>query len=391
MLYIIGAGAAGLFAALAACETHKTIQIIDHQPQAGSKIIIAGGGRCNISNSGDLLANLHQCRFLRPALASLDFAALAEVLRDIPIPVTTDSLGRAYPQNTDGRGFALALENHLKGRGVTFTFLRSLTGLLVEEGRLQGILVDGKPISASRVILATGGASWPGTGCDGSTFNILKQWHTIHQPLPALVPLKTAETWPAEAKGISLSNIPVTISAGGKTLDTTRGDLLFTHFGLSGPAVLDISWAAARALADSQVPILTLDLLPQLTLAQLLRFFGKNQNKTAANALSELLPKQLARLIAPDSTLKGLAPSTLEKKVKSIKEQSLTITGTLGMKGAMVTQGGIELKEVNPRTMESKKIQGLYLAGELLDYHGRTGGFNLHAAFATGYLAGQNI
>jgi predicted Rossmann fold flavoprotein len=391
VLYIIGAGAAGLFAALSADETHKTIQIIDHQPLAGSKLIIAGGGRCNISNSGDLLGNLHQYRFLRPALASLDFDALTEVLRKIPISITTDSLGRAYPQNTDGRGFALAVENHLKDRGVAFTYGRSLTGLQVEEGRLRGIVVDGSPIPASQVILATGGASWPGTGCDGSAFKILKQWHTIHQPLPALVPLKTAETWPADATGISLSNIPLTLSAGSKILDTTRGDLLFTHFGLSGPAVLDISWAAARALADSKVPTLTLDLLPQLTLAQLLRFFGKNQNKTAANALSALLPKQLARLIAPDSTLKGLAPSTLEKKVRSIKEQSLTITGTLGMKGAMVTQGGIELKEVNPRTMESQKVQGLFLAGELLDYHGRTGGFNIHAAFATGYLAGKNI
>jgi predicted Rossmann fold flavoprotein len=291
----------------------------------------------------------------------------------------------------NGRGLADYLRSWLEAQGVSFYFNSPMTDIFIQDGVLRGLEIKGKAMPASSAILACGGNTWPKTGSDGRVLGILEQaGHTILPLLPALAPLKTRESWPLEMKGISLKNVTVTITGNGKKLDQTRGGLLFTHFGLSGPAILDASHAAARGRHDKLETQVMIDLLPELDGGQIKKALEQQRQKTVANALTSLLPAQLAKKLGSEDYIKGLAPSTLEKLARALKETRLEIVDVLGKNHAMVSQGGVSLKEVNPRTMESKLIQGLYITGEMLDYHGRTGGFNLHAAFATGWLAGKS-
>lgn len=390
MTVIIGAGAAGLMAALAAVRQGKSVTVYEKMKRPGLKMSLAGGGRCNLSNTGDLLAGLHGENFLRPALAKLDFPGLSQVLHTIGLGIQEDEYGRAYPRNMNGKELVTFLLNHLERQGVRFYWNHALTGIHTEEGRLTALEIGWKITPCARAVLACGGNTWPRTGSDGAALSHLSQiGHTITPLLPALTPLKTREAWPTELKGLSI-NAEITALVKGKQIDQVRGDLLFTHFGVSGPAVLDISHCATKALHEGKGICLLVDFLPEKSREEIKDSLLEQRQKTAANALSTLLPSQLAKHLGSEQHIKSLAPSTLDQLAGKVKETRLDIVDRLGRNYAMVCQGGVSLREVNPRTMESRLIQGLYIAGEILSYHGRTGGYNLHAAFATGWLAGEH-
>ncbi|HCX79892.1 MAG TPA: hypothetical protein DG577_10820 [Firmicutes bacterium] len=391
MTIVIGAGAAGLLAAVAAVRRGRQVFVYDKMDRPGIKLGLAGGGRCNLSNSGDLLLGLHNCQFLRPALVSLDNAALQNLLAKIGVATTVDQWGRVFPQAMTGHEFAAYLHSWLRKQGTSFYFGSPLTNIRTKDGKLEAIEINGKAVACTRAILACGGKAWPQTGSDGAALAVLERaGHEIVHLLPALAPLKTRESWPTQMKGISLKDVVVTVTANGRKLDEARGDLLFTHFGLSGPAVLDVSHAAARARSQQLQTFIVIDLLPAMSKEEIRSALEKQGQKTVGNGLSALLPAQLGKALGNDKYIKGLAPSTLNQLAGGLKAVRLEIIDVLGNNHAMVSQGGVNLRQVNPRTMESKLISGLYIAGEMLDYHGKTGGFNLHAAFATGWLAGEN-
>lgn len=391
MTTIIGAGAAGLMAAVAASTGGHSVRVFEKMDRPGIKLALSGGGRCNLSNTGDLLAGLYGTNFLRPGLSNLDNPHLRQILASLGVETVADEWGRLYPQKMSGRELAEHLHTWLSQRGVSFHFNSPLTGINIKAGTLVSLKIGGKEIECPQAIVACGGNTFPNTGSDGRVAAILAQaGHNITPLLPALTPIKTREEWPTKLKGISL-RAGTTITGDGKKLEHTQGDILFTHFGLSGPGVLDVSHAAAKALHQGQKVHICLDLLPQLGEKEIVASLEKQRRRTLANALASLLPQQLAQKVGNDQYIKGLAPTTLAKIARELKETRLEIVEVLGKNYAMVTQGGVSLREVNPRTMESRRIQGLYIAGEILDYHGRTGGYNLHAALATGWLAGSKV
>lgn len=388
MTTIIGAGAAGLMTAVAAINRGGSVTIYEKMNRPGIKLSLTGGGRSNLSNAGDLLAGLHGTHFLRPALSNLDMPRLRQILTDLGVETKVDEYGRVYPQGINGRQLAQYLHSWLERRGARFRFNSPLTGIGAEAGRLVSLTIGNRQIKCLRAVLTCGGHTFPKTGSDGRVAEILAQvGHTITPLLPALTPVKTRETWPTKLKGISLA-AGVTVLGNDKIVDKTQGDILFTNFGLSGPAILDVSHAAALAQHSKERVDLSLDLLPQLTHEEILARLKEQRHKTLANGMATLLPQQLAQTVGSDGYIKGLAPSTLGRLARELKDTRLEIVDVLGKHHAMVSQGGVSLREVNPRTMESRLIKGLFIAGEMLDYHGRTGGFNLHAAFATGWLAG---
>jgi len=377
-------------AAVAAVGKGKAVTVYEKMNRPGIKLALAGGGRCNISNTGDLLAGLHHSRFLLPALSNLDNGELVNLLARMGVESIVDECGRVYPREMNGMEFAAHLRSWLEGKGVRFQFNAPLTGLRVEDGVLQAVEVGGRSVKCTSVIIACGGNTWPKTGSDGGVAAILqKLGHTITPLLPALAPVKTREEWPTQLKGLSIKDVAVAIAGNGKKLEETRGDLLFTHFGLSGPVILDASHAAAKALHQKQTTHTIIDLLPNMGIEQIRAILERERQKTLANALACILPQQLAKTLGNDQYIKGLAPSTLAKSARGLKETRLEIVDVLGKNHAMVCQGGVSLREINPRTMESRLIRGLFIAGEIMDYHGKTGGYNLHAAFATGWLAGD--
>lgn len=390
MTTVIGAGAAGLMAALAAVQRGKAVTIYEKMKSPGIKLGLAGGGRCNLSNSGDLLAGLHDANFLRPALTGLDFTALKEIFLAMGVEITVDEGGRAYPKGMAGKGLVRRWVTWLEDHGARFHWNCPLTDICTEAGTLKGLEIGGRAIPCTQAVLACGGNTWPRTGSDGAVFALLKKsGHIITPLLPALTPLKTRDAWPTELKGISIPDAEITALVKGKQFDQARGGLLFTHFGISGPAVLDISHFAAKALHEGKEVRLHIDFLPDKSRDEIKGILLEQRQKTVANALGSLLPGQLAKYLGNEMYVKGLAPSSLDQLAGKVKETRLDIVDALGKTHAMVCQGGVSQREVNPRTMESRLIQGLYIAGEMLDYHGRTGGYNLHAAMATGWLAGN--
>lgn len=391
MTTIIGAGAAGLMAAVAAINLGMPVTIYEKMDRPGIKLGLAGGGRCNLSNTGDLLAGLHDVKFLRPALLGLDAPRLREILADLGVQTKVDELGRIYPRHINGRELAQHLHAWLERRGVNFHFNSPLTTIHSEANQLVSLTIGNRDIKCPRAILACGGHTFPNTGSDGGVAEILAQaGHSLTPLLPALTPVKTRDAWPTKLKGISLV-AGVTITGNGKRLAQTQGGILFTHFGLSGPGVLDASYAAAQALHQEKRVHLSLDLLPFLSQGEILTKLEEQRQKTLVNALASLLPQQLAQAVGSDRHIKGLAPSTLAEVARGLKGTRLEIVNVLGKNHSMVSQGGVSLREVNPRTMESRRIKGLFIAGEMLDYHGKSGGYNLHAAFATGWLAGLEV
>ena len=400
---VIGAGAAGLMAASAAAQAGAQVVLFEKNAKVGRKIMITGKGRCNVTNDCDVpgvLANIPvNPRFLYSALGKCSPADIMAFFEGLGVPLKTERGNRVFPVSDKALDIVDALFFHVKRLGVRLELGCTVEGIETRDGAVCGVRVNGKVFAADRVIVATGGASYPATGSTGDGYTFARVLgHTIIPPRPSLVPLVAEGDVCSKLMGLSLKNVRITVRENEKPIFEDFGEMLFTHFGLSGPLILSAS-AHMRHFGSRQYRV-DIDLKPALdekTLdKRLLSDFETHKNSDFINALGELLPRKLIPVVVERS---GIDPRVKVHSVTKAQRQALlhllkafpvTITGARPIAEAIITTGGVSVKQVSPKTMESKLVQGLYLAGELLDVDAYTGGFNLQIAWATGRLAGQS-
>lgn len=409
-IIVVGGGPAGMMAAITAAKAGHRVSLYEQNEKLGKKLFITGKGRCNVTNDCDpeeLLGNIiTNPKFLYSAFYDFTAQNCMEFFEEIGVRLKVERGNRVFPQSDHSSDIIRALEYEMRRLGVEIHLNTAVKSVLTQETSEEQccvgiILSDGKKVMADRVLLATGGISYPLTGANGSGLEMARRsGHKVTDLYPALVPLCTEETWCHDLMGLSLRNVSAKIKNGKKVLYEGFGEMLFTHFGVSGPLILSASSKVVKQLQKGKLELL-IDLKPALTQEQLdkriLRDFEKAHNKQLKNALSDLLP---ARLIPVVIQLSKVSP---EKKVNELtkaerlafgsllKAVPLTINKTGDFKEAIITQGGVSVKEINPSTMESKKVKGLYFAGECMDVDALTGGFNLQIAWSTGYLAGSSM
>lgn len=413
-LIVVGGGPAGMMAALTAAKEGVKVILVEKNNRLGKKLAITGAGRCNLTNQADqseLIANIPgNGRFLYSALQQYSPERLMAFFQDeLHVPLKVERGRRVFPESDQAQDIVSALTAALKTYKVNLLTQTPVIRLEVEPAKslLLGVHCAGSQagkgdlyIEAPKVIIATGGLSYPGTGSDGDGYRMAKAvGHTVTKLRPALVPLETAEEWPQHLQGLALTNVSVTSWRQNSKIQTDFGELLFTHFGISGPTILSLSRAIVPYVLDKPESVtVRIDLKPGLTETELdlrlQRDFAKFSRKIYQNSLEELLPRKLISVMIELSGIDPLKPVhqiTREERqglVKLFKELTLTITKPRPVAEAIVTAGGIETKEINPKTLESRKISGLYFAGEVVDVDGYTGGYNLQIAFSMGYVTG---
>lgn len=397
----IGGGPAGIFAALTAAEKGGRCVILEHNKQLGRKLRITGKGRCNLTNNCDrdtLLANIPaNGKFLYSALSRCTPQDVMAYFERLGVPLKTERGNRVFPVSDRAEDIVQALQKAVRMAGIPVIH-GDAAQLLLENGRCIGVrTADGREFRAGTTLLATGGLSYPKTGSDGSGYSLAEAaGHTIVPPMPSLIPLVTKEAWCRDAMGLSLRNVTLRLYRGGKCVFEELGEMLFTHFGVSGPLVLSASALMHKGSPEDYR--LEIDLKPGLTPEQLdkriQRDLTENQNRDMGNILRALLP---AKLILPILQLSHIAPDTKANALTKtqrlalrdcIKAVSLHVKAFRPIEEAIITRGGVSVKEVDAKTMASKRCEGLYFAGEVLDLDGYTGGFNLQIAFSTAYSAG---
>ncbi len=402
---VIGGGAAGLLAGIAAAQNGAQATIIEKMRRPGKKMLITGKGRCNITNNCDLQEIIKNIpgngRFLNSALRRFTNQDIVQLLEDNGLPTKVERGGRVFPVSDKAVDVVDTLVKIFKDYGGRLLLDTKVKSIAVEFGKIKGVVTeDGQRFEADAVILAAGGSSYPGTGSDGSGVKLAKAvGHSIVPLKPCLVPLESDSPYIPDLQGLSLRNIEGTVYADGKKIGAEFGEMLFTHFGVSGPIILSLSKCVAEAIAAGAQDIeLHIDLKPALDKdkldARLQRDFVQYSRKQMANGMKDLLPQ---RLIAPvldeafideEKSVNQLSRAERQRIVDVLKAFVVPITGTRPLAEAIVTAGGVSLKEIDPKTMESKLVKGLFIAGEVMDIDGYTGGYNLQAAFSTGYAAG---
>lgn len=400
---VCGAGAAGLMAAGTAAQYADKVILIEKNDRVGKKLRITGKGRCNITNSRDVSEMIDMFptngKFLYSALYTFTNDDMVRLIESLGVPTKVERGGRIFPVSDDARDVVAAMRRYAL-RGNVKLVNANVRSLLIKNGAVEGVNTSRGHIYGNKVIVCTGGASYPQTGSDGSGYRIAeKAGHTITDISPSLVPLTAAEDWCGKLSGLSLKNVKTTAyGAGGKKLYEGFGEMLFTHFGVSGPLILSMSAHIRKDAVKGCT--LEIDLKPALTAekldARILRDLGANGKKHLINSLDALLPKALIPIvIASAGTEPHKCAAELTKAERlalgnAIKHLKLTITGLRPIEEAIVTSGGVKTSEIDPSTMESKLVSGLYFAGEIIDIDAYTGGYNLQAAWSTGYLAGIN-
>jgi hypothetical protein len=402
---VVGGGAAGLLAAGQAAIAGAATTLIEKKKQTGRKLAITGKGRCNLTNSAPLEQFMEAFgpngRFLRQPFMQFFNTDLVAFIEELGVKIELERGGRFFPVENRAEDIAQALENWATESGVKIRTGTVIDDLVVKDERVVGIRVGRKQIDADAVIIATGGRSYPGTGSTGDGYRLAeKVGHTLIPTRPALVPIETARDTAKNLQGLSLKNVILKMIVDGKDSDQALGEMLFTHFGLSGPIVLLQSGQIVDALRLRKEVVLALDLKPALSEkkleARLLREFTANGNRRLQNILKELLPAKLIpvclSLLELPADVKGNQVTTAERRRLRhwLKDFRFEVTGHRPIAEAIITAGGVSLKEIDPRSMESRLIGGLYFAGEVLDIDGPTGGYNLQAAFSTGWLAGRS-
>ena len=402
---VIGGGAAGLLAGIAAAQNGAQATIIEKMRRPGKKMLITGKGRCNITNNCDLQEIIKNIpgngRFLNSALRRFTNQDIVQLLEDNGLPTKVERGGRVFPVSDKAVDVVDTLVKIFKDYGGRLLLDTKVKSIAAEFGKIKGVVTeDGQRFEADAVILAAGGSSYPGTGSDGSGVKLAKAvGHSIVPLKPCLVPLESDSPYIPDLQGLSLRNIEGTVYAEGKKIGAEFGEMLFTHFGVSGPIILSLSKCVAEAIAAGAQDIeLHIDLKPALDKdkldARLQRDFVQYSRKQMANGMKDLLPQ---RLIAPvldeafideEKFVNQLSRAERQRIVDVLKAFVVPITGTRPLAEAIVTAGGVSLKEIDPKTMESKLVKGLFIAGEVMDIDGYTGGYNLQAAFSTGYAAG---
>lgn len=405
---IIGGGAAGMMAAIASAKNGSEVELFEKNEKLGRKLFITGKGRCNITNAAPIEeffpAVMSNPKFLYSAFYSFTNEQVEDLFENLGVPVKTERGGRVFPVSDHSSDVIRALEKEMHRLGVR-VFLRSeVKEILTEEGKpskVTGLMLSsGKKVSGDSVIVATGGISYPSTGSTGDGYRFAGRCgHTIIETVPSLVPMEVKEWYAGELMGLSLRNVEIRISDGKKTLYREFGEMLFTHYGVSGPLILSAGSAVGRTLKKKELT-LHIDLKPALTPEQLdkriLREFEANHNRQFRNAVDSLFPAKLRPVMVELSGIpeeKRVNEITKEERLgfaRLIKDFRMTLTGLRGYNEAIITKGGVSVKEIDPATMESKLVQGLFFAGEVLDLDAVTGGYNLQIAWSTGYLAGIN-
>ncbi len=406
-ILVIGGGAAGMLAALFSARGGARVTILERNEKLGKKVYITGKGRCNLTNVAEgedfLRAVVRNPRFLYASLAGLDSRGMMELMESLGVPLKVERGGRVFPVSDHASDVTGALRRELERLGVEIRCNARAEALALEDGRCQGVtLAGGERIEADAVILCTGGMSYPSTGSTGDGYRLAEQaGHSVQRPMPALVPIETRESWPGELTGLSLKNVALRAwREGGKKrryFFDEQGEMLFTHFGVSGPLVLSLSSRLPEDLTDVRMAVDLKPALDEQTLdARLLRDFKEMSRKRLGSVMDGLAPhslgQQILRLarISPETPVNSATQAQRGEILRLLKCLPLTPRGTRGFEEAIVTRGGVSVKEVDPSTMESKKAKGLYLAGELLDVDAQTGGYNLQIAFSTGTLAGKS-
>jgi len=402
---VIGAGASGLVAAGKAAERGKEVLLLEKNDRAGKKLLISGKGRCNITNTADIDGLIQNTpgngHFLYSTFYTFSNTDLLEMLHSEGLETKVERGGRVFPVSDNAADVVKTLVRYAEKRGAVIKFKSPVDKIEANNGKVTGVVLkDGSFIEGSSVILATGGASYPGTGSSGDGYRMAKMLgHKIIPVKPSLVPLVTAEKWVADLQGLSLKNVSILITdMNDKKVYSDFGEMLFTHFGVSGPVILS---ASRHMLPYGYKNIkLIIDLKPALDIAKLdmrlQRDFEKFSRKMFRNSLDELLPKKLIPVIVKLSQIpeeKPVNQITRSERLalaKLLKSLTLEITGSRSVTEAIVTAGGVCTDEINPSTMESKLVSGLFFAGEVIDVDAYTGGFNLTIAFSTGYTAGLN-
>lgn len=403
---IIGGGPAGLMAAGQAAVRGISTLLLEKMPQTGSKLRITGKGRCNISNSADLRDFIdhfgHEGRFLHQAFNRFFRPELLTFLESIDINVQTERGGRIFPKSEDAVEVTEKLTNWAIKQGVEIRTGAAVKSITTSDYQVTGVVCkSGKRIPAKNVILATGGASFSHTGSSGDGYRMAADLgHTITPIRPSLVPIKVKGDICKRLQGLSLRNVNVTILMDGKKALSDFGEMMFTHFGVSGPVILTMSGKIVDALHAGKKVEISIDLKPALDEkkldARLLREIDAHGKQHFSSLLKNLLPQKMIAVIANECSIpleKSCHQITSKERtilLATLKDLKLKVNGHLQLDAAMVTAGGVSLKEVDARTMQSKLITGLYFAGEVLDLAADTGGFNLQAAFSTGWLAGNS-
>lgn len=401
-LIVVGGGPAGMLGAATAAENGLKVLLLEKNNKLGRKMYITGKGRCNVTNYGDREDFFNNVvtnkKFLYSAYHAFDNYRLIELLHSLGVKTKVERGNRVFPASDKSSDVIKALTKYLEQTGVDVKLNCEVKEVLSGNRCVTGVrLTDGTVFNGKKVLIATGGMSYRQTGSTGDGYEMAKRLgHTIKEIKPALVPLVVKEDWVKELQGLTLKNVTVKAIADGKVRAEQFGEMLFTHFGVSGPIILTLSSLLKKYLAG---PItLRIDLKPALSDeqldARLLRDFEKYANKHLKNALDDLLPKKMIAVVLRLSGLdihkevNQITKKERRKLLHTLKNIDLTVTGTLDLNYAIVTSGGINVKEINPSTLESKIVKGLYFAGEVIDVDALTGGYNMQIAFSTGYLSG---
>jgi predicted Rossmann fold flavoprotein len=409
-LVVIGGGAAGLMAAGQAAAAGASVCLLERMPRLGTKLRITGKGRCNLTNTAGLeeflahfafpKADGHSHLFLRNAFARFFSGDLVAFFEGLGVLTVEERGGRVFPASSRAPEVAEALERFARQQGVQIHLRRRAAGLEVEAGRLRAVrLQDGGRLAAPAAIIATGGASYPGTGSSGDGYRLAQEvGHAIVPLRPALVPLVVAGPEPRRMMGLSLRNVEVRLLLDGEVFAREFGEMLFTHYGVSGPIILTLSGPAVQRLGHGRLEM-SINLKPALDVdkldARLLRDMDQFGKRSFHNLLKRLLPLKMIDVmvdrcgIPPDKPAHQITAGERERLRVLLHDFRLEVVGHRPLEEAIVTAGGVDTTQIDPRTMASRLVEGLYFAGEVMDVQADTGGYNLQAAFSTGYVAGK--
>ncbi len=408
---IIGGGASGMYAAIAAAENGHQVSLFEKNEKLGKKLYLTGKGRCNLTNACDMdlmfASVMHNQKFLYSSFYSCTNQDVMDFFQEAGMPIKIERGGRVFPVSDHSSDVIKTLKGQLEKLKVQIHFRTNVREILKKDGHFYGLRVKTDPegkesvVRGDACVIATGGLSYPGTGSTGDGYRFARSLgHHVTQCIPSLVPMKAGESWIPRLEGLSLRNVEIRIRDGEKQLFRDFGEMLFTRDGVSGPLILSASSCVGEQLKERPLS-LEIDLKPALTQEQLdkriLRDFTENQNKEFKNLLGKLLPAKLIPVvvdlcgIAPEKKGNSITRSERKNLAYLLKHFTLTLTDLGGFDEAVITKGGVETKEIDPGTMESRLVGGVYFAGEVMDVDALTGGFNLQIAWSTGYRAGKSI
>lgn len=402
---VVGAGPSGLLAAGSAAQQGAKVLLLEKMRSEGRKLLITGKGRCNVTNDaspGEFIKHVYpEGRFLRNAFSRFYSHDIIRLLKEHGVELSLERGGRYFPVSNKSIDILRALLKWVNTQGVTIRCGSRVEKLVVEDGVIRGVRIDNEEVRAAAIIIATGGKSYPATGSNGEGYELARQaGHSVVDPLPALVPLETKGNLAQRLQGLNLKNVKAVIWVNGKKAGEAFGEMLFTHFGLSGPIILTLSRIATTALQKKEKVEFTIDLKPALDELKLdnrlLRDLNEHGRKQLSNIFRNWLPASMVPVFIEELKLDGekmchQVSSAERKQIRfMLKNLKFEVLRHRSFKEAIITAGGIPTREISPKTMESRLVKGLFFAGEIIDVDAETGGYNLQIAYSTGWLAGKS-